>query len=240
MLKHILPAWLPLLLLITFLGCQSLETKPNHSTAPQVTHITKSCDGKRQVLHFDSNSQLLICGIKIKSTKEAIIFSGLQILKKQSRKQFEVIITAEGFRQFSLDRKTPLTLHEILLVDLNNRYKILNIDTYDIYCDGFQCLNKIDKCNTKEQVHLFPNISYQIKLQHRGKSPEKLSHYLMLQQLVWQSLNGDLRAKSILLHYTDWFNFRSDIAMRYDYYKKVVEKKSQSMCIKKNNLFAHH
>ena len=98
MLKHLLPAWLPLLLLITFLGCQSLEVKPTATVKPM--EVANSCTEQRKIIHFDSATKIQICGKLIVKTKGKLLFSDLQILKKLNKKQFEVLFTAENFRQF--------------------------------------------------------------------------------------------------------------------------------------------
>jgi hypothetical protein len=238
MLKHLLPAWLPLLLLITFLGCQSLEIKPDPVIKP--IEVARSCTEQRKVIHFDAITKIQICGKAILKTQDKLLFSDLQILKKISTKQYEVVFTAENFRQFQWSHKEHKNLDEILLINLNDRYKILNIQNYQINCQVQGCIDKVDNCSANMSANLFPNVAFRTKLLQIEMRQQETLQKNILQQLVWQSLNGDVRARGILLHFKDWFYVKPDTAKRYDYYKKVVEKKSQNMCIKKIYLFAKY
>ncbi len=242
MLKHLLPAWLPLLLLITFLGCQSFETKkPTVSIEVNKNALVNACPKKTKKIY--ANTELTVCGHVLLNTSKYMIIKNLSLLQKMDKRQYKLAFTAKDFQLFKWSRFKKSQLHEVMPIFLNKRYKILNIASYRLNCDQLNCTSSIDNCETKSSENLFPLVSYRIKYNLFLKNTVGVqveTQKTILQQLVWQAVNGDIRAKSILINYNDWLTVKPHMIARFNHFKKIVENKSNNMCIKKHNLFVNN
>ncbi|MCB0348662.1 MAG: hypothetical protein KDD37_07490 [Bdellovibrionales bacterium] len=238
MIKHLLPAWLPLLLLITFLGCQSFETTSQKTTTTTKAPLIKSCPKATKRIFV--NSELQICGNPILKNKNFIVIKNLNLLRRISSKSFNIEFVAKDFQLFKWSSYKKNQLIEIMPIYLNNRYKLLNVSEFIMKCSHKNCLKFVDNCEVSANEQLFPMISYRIKyhlLTEHVDTLKQITNESILQQLVWQSANGDLRAKSILINYKDWLNVKPHMQTRFDHFKKIVERKSKNMCIGKQHQF---
>lgn len=231
MMKHLFPAWIPLLLLIAFLGCQSLEVNTSPKVEPK--EIKNHCASKSKIIFYSKMDGIKICAEEISTTSKFKILKKIEILEKQPEdKHFTVQFRAKNFQTFLWNAKTPSEVTEILLVKLNNRYKILNISTDKNVCANNICHTTIDKCSTSTQNNLFPLLHFRVKFKMDTAKN-------FLPQLVWQSLNGDLRARNILLNYKDWFRLDLDMQTQFEYYKQIVQKQTRFACNEDKTFFAN-